>query len=251
LSVDLLKSILPEADISADGYTSTVELDEVMRTTAAVRTFLDQPVPDETLYRVLERARFAPSGGNRQGWRVIVVRRPELRRAVRDAFVLGVREYVGHAIRGLVPFAPGPDGRWSRPAIDLDEARAIERPNEFADHLDQVPIMLVLCVELTALAVMDNGLDRQSIVGGGSVYPFGHNLLLSARNEGLGGVLTTIICRQEKALRELLSIPDDFAVAGLLALGHPVHQVTRLSRRPVEDFAFIDTFGGAPFAAPC
>jgi nitroreductase len=169
---------------------------------------------------------------------------------VRDAFVLGAREYVGHLVQGLVPFAPGPDGHWREPAIDLDEARAIEHPNEFADHLDQVPIMLVLCVEMTALAVMDNGLDRQSIVGGGSVYPFAHNLLLSARNEGLGGVMTTIICREEKAMRELLSIPDDFAVAGLLALGHPRHQVTRLSRRPVEDFTSIDTFGGAPFAAP-
>jgi nitroreductase len=202
-------------------YLSIVELDEVMRTTAAVRTFLDQPVPDETLYRVLERARFAPSGGNRQGWRVIVVRQPELRRAIRDAYVLGWREYIGHAVHGLVPFAPGPDGRWTGPAIDLDEARTVEWPDDFADHLDQVPIMLVLCFELGALAVVDNGLDRQSIVGGGSVYPFGHNLLLSARNEGLGGVLTTLICRQEKMLRELLAIPDGFALAGLLALGHP------------------------------
>ena len=57
--------------------------------------------------------------------------------------------------------------------------------------------MLLLFVDLTALAVLDNGLGRQSIVGGGSIYPFGHNVLLAARNEGLGGVLTTIICREE------------------------------------------------------
>jgi nitroreductase len=226
-----------------------VELDEVMRTTAAVRTFTDEAIPDEVLYRVLDRARFAPSGGNRQGWRVIVVRDPSLRRAVRDAYVLGWREYVGHAVRGLVPFAPGRDGRWIEPAIDLEEARSVEQPNDFADHLDTVPVMLVLCCQLGALAVLDNGLDRQSIVGGGSIYPFAHNLLLSARNEGLGGVMTTVICREEAHVRRLLHIPEGYAVAGLVALGRPEHQVTRLSRRPVEAFTMIDAFDGEPFTS--
>ena len=219
-----------------------------MRTTAAVRSFTDEPVTDDQLYRVLERARFAPSGGNRQGWRVIVVRDPERRKAIRDAYVLGWREYVGHVVRGLVPFAPGPDGRWTGPAVDLDAARAVEQPNAFADHLDQVPVMLLLCCELGALAVLDNGLDRQSIVGGGSIYPFGHNLLLSARNEGLGGVMTTVICREEAAIRRLLHIPEGYAVAGLITLGHPEHQVSRLSRRPVEAFTTVDDFDGGPFS---
>ncbi len=219
-----------------------------MRTTAAVRTFTAEPVPDEVLYRVIERARFAPSGGNRQGWRVIVVRDPELRGAVRDAYVLGWREYVGHLVQGLVPFSPGLDGQWHAPAVDLEQARRIERPNELADHLDQVPVMLLLCCDLGSLAVLDNGLPRQSIVGGGSVYPFGHNLLLSARNEGLGGVMTTVICREEDAVRRLLHVPQGFAVAGLIALGHPQHQVSRLSRRAVEAFTTVDAFDGAPFS---
>lgn len=221
-----------------------------MRTTAAVRAFTDEPVTDEQLYRVLERARFAPSGGNRQGWRVIVVRDPQRRQAIRDAYVVGWREYVGHVVRGLVPFAPGPDGRWTGPAIDLAAARSVEQPNAFADLLDRVPVMLLLCCELGALAVLDNGLDRQSIVGGGSIYPFAHNLLLSARNEGLGGVMTTVICRQEDAVRRLLHIPDGYAVAGLIALGHPEHQVSRLSRRPVEAFTTVDSFDGGPFSLP-
>lgn len=218
-----------------------------MRTTAAVRAFTDAPVPDEVLYRVLDRARFAPSGGNRQGWRVIIVRDPRLRARIRDAYVTGWREYVAHIVAGLVPFAPGPDGRWTGPAVDLAAAREIERPNEFADQLDEVPLMLVLCCELPALAVLDNGLDRQSIVGGGSIYPFGHNLLLSARNEGLGGVLTTVICREETQLKALLHVPEPFAIAGLIALGYPEHQVTRLSRRPVEAFTSVDAFDGASF----
>ena len=56
-----------------------MELDDVMRTTFAAREFLDEPVSDATVARILEVARFAPSGGNRQGWRVLVVRDPATR----------------------------------------------------------------------------------------------------------------------------------------------------------------------------
>ncbi len=109
--------------------------------------------------------------------------------------------------------------------------------------------MLVLLAHLGSLAVTDNGLDRQSIVGGASVYPFGQNLLLAARDEGLGGVLTTVLTREETAVRELLDVPVSFAVAGLVALGHPVRQVRRLRRNPVEAFAFVDRFEGDAFEA--
>lgn len=224
-----------------------MELDRVMRTTPATRDFTDEPVDPADLYRVLERARFAPSGGNRQGWRVIVVEGEELRRQLRDLYVIGWREYMAHAKLGLVPFAPGADGRWEAPAVDLDEARATATPNDFADHLDTVPVMLVLCVDLTALAVTDNGLDRQSIVGGASIYPFAHNILLSARDLGLGGLMTTVLARQEPAVKQLLGLPNGWAVAGLLVLGHPRKEVTRLSRDPVEAFTSVDRFEGAPF----
>ena len=224
-----------------------MELYDVMRTTPAARAFTSEPVPDEVVYRILDHARFAPSGGNRQGWRVIVVKDPDTRRAIRDLYVLGWREYVAHLEAGLVPFAPSDGEKWTGPAVDLAEARSVERPDAFGDHLDEVPVMLILCAELGVLAVMDNGLDRQSIVGGGSIYPFGQNVLLAARNEGLGAVLTTIICREEPVVKDLLGIPTGVAVAGLIALGHPVRQVTRLSRKPVASFTFVDRFGGTPF----
>lgn len=225
-----------------------MELYEVMRTTPATRAFRDEPVADEVLYRILDHARFAPSGGNRQGWRVIVVRDPKLRQAIRDLYVLGWREYVALRERGLVPFAPAPAGRSREPAVDLPQARARERPHPFADHLHEVPVLLVVCVELAALAVTDAELDRQSIVGGASVYPFAHNILLAARNEGLGGVMTTVICRQEPQVRQLLGIPADYAVATLIPLGHPRQRVTELGRRSVEGFAFLDRFEGEPFS---
>jgi nitroreductase len=224
-----------------------VELYEAMRTTPATRAFLDEPVPDEVVHRILDHARFAPSGGNRQGWRVIVLKDPETRRRIRDLYVLGWREYMAHVREKLVPFAPREQGRWPGPAVDLEEARATPAPNDFGDHLDTVPVLMVLAADLHVLATVDNGLDRQSIVGGGSVYPFGHNVLLAARNEGLGGVLTSVLARQEPAVRELLGLPEQYAVAGLIALGRPEKTITKLKRNPVEDFAVVDRFDGAPF----
>lgn len=223
---------------------STIDFTTVIRTAGAARRFTPEPVSREVLYRILDNARFAPSGGNRQGWRVIVIDDPAIRRSLRDLYVLSWREYSAHVSEGKVPFAPGEDRKWNEPAVDLETARTTAAPNSFADQLDQVPVLMAVAVDLTQLAVVDNGLDRQSIVGGGSIYPFCHNILLAARAEGLGGVLTTAVCRQEEAVRELLAIPDPWAVAGLIALGHPARQVTRLRRRPVEEFTFIDAFEG-------
>jgi nitroreductase len=226
-----------------------MELYEAMRTTPATRAFTDEPVDDEVLYRILDHARFAPSGGNRQGWYVVVVSDPATRQRLRELYVLGWREYTAHVGEGLVPFAARDGGRWPGPAVDLERARNTPAPNDFADNLDSVPVMLVLVADLGALATVDNGLDRQSIVGGASIYPFGHNILLAARNEGLGGVMTSVLARQEPAARELLGIPEGYAVAGLLALGRPQRRITKLRRRPVEEFTVRDRFDGAPFRA--
>lgn len=226
-----------------------MELRDVMRTTPATREFTDEPVPDQVVHDLLEVARFAPSGGNRQAWRVVVLRDPDIRRRIRELYVLSWREYMAHASRGLVPFAPDADGQWHGPAVDLDEARATEAPMAFADHLEDVPVLLLVLADLTTLAVLDNGLDRQSIVGGASVYPFVHNLLLAARDVGLGGVMTTALARQEPAVKELLGIPTQFALASLVAIGHPVRHVTKLRRDAVDEFTTVDRFDGPAFTA--
>nr|MDT0667928.1 nitroreductase family protein [Micromonospora sp. DSM 115978] len=106
------------------------------------------------------------------------------------------------------------------------------------------PVLLVVRVRLTDLAVMDVEADRHSVVGGASIYPFAHNILLAGRNVGLGGTLTTFLARQEAAAKPLLGIPDDHAIAAVIALGFPERPVRRLTRRPVEQFAHRNRFDG-------
>jgi nitroreductase len=222
-----------------------MELSEAMRTTAAVRDFTDEPVPDEVLYAILDDARFAPSGGNRQGWRVVVVRDPAQRRRLADLCAPASGEYYAQAALGEVPFSVVRPTR-----ADLAAAAADPPPNPLFADIETVPVVLVVAVDLGALAVSDKDLARHSIVGGGSVYPFCHNILLAARERGIGGVMTTFLARVEDEARDVLGLPDGFAIATMAVLGHPVKQVTRLRRLAVEDFTTVDRFDGAPFGPP-
>lgn len=227
-----------------------MELRDVMRSTPATRDFLPDPVSDDVLFQLLDTARFAPNGGNRQSWRVIVLKDPAVRAKVRDLYVLGEREYNAYRRAKLVPFAPAEDARWHGHAVDVDAARDEPIETDFARTMDQVPVLLAVVADATALACTDNGMDRQGIVGGGSVYPFCHNILLAARDVGLGGVMTTVLVRQEPAVREVLGVPLPYLVAALIPLGRPVKQLTKLRRDPVEAFTTVDRFDGRPFGQP-
>jgi len=223
-----------------------MELDVALRTTAAIRSFTPEPVDDPTLHRILEAARFAPSGGNRQAWRVMVIKDPVLRKGLRDLYLVGWSDYLAQRAAGLVPWAALTDRKAEAEAI---AAGGSADPGEFAANLDTVPALLVVMADLRGLAAVDRDYDRYTFAGGASVYPFVWNLLLAARGEGLGGVLTTMLVRQEQAVRDLLHVPQEYAVAAMVALGHPVTQPTKLRRTAVEDFTTFDRFDGPPFTA--
>ncbi len=222
-----------------------MELLDAMRTTGAVREFLDEPVSDATIHAILDAARFAPSGGNRQSWHVIVVHDPATRRLIRDLYLDAWHDYVAHVLAGVVPFSPVATASERAAAqAHYDDAVRASRPDGFAETLDTVPAMLVVCADLSVLAATDRDLDRYQFIGGASVYPFVWNILLAAREHDLGGVMTTVAVRNEPDLLAALNIPAGHAVAAVVALGHPKHRVTRLTRRHVSAFATVDTFDG-------
>jgi len=228
-----------------------VELTEGLRTTGAAREFHPEPVADEVLHRILDTARFAPNGGNRQAWRVVVVHDDATRGALRDLYLDSWYPYVAMGAAGLTPWAPLTDRDAEARAVEQAatfRAEAATRPPGFAEAFDQVPVLLVLLADLRRLAAVDRDLDRYTLVGGASIYPFAWSVLLAARDEGLGGVLTTMVVRDEDAVRSLLGVPPEFAVAGVIALGRPVHQPHRLRREPVESFTTVDRYDGEPFA---
>jgi nitroreductase len=213
-----------------------MDLYEAMRCAPTTRRFKPDPVPREALTRALDAARFAPSGGNRQGWRVIVVQDRGLRTALRDLYLPGWREYMEQT--GGARVLADPD------SFDANTMRHIRRADDYATGLDRVPVHLVVGVRLEDLAVTDAKLPRQSIVGGASVYPFVQNLLLALRAEGLGAALTTLLVPSEAEVKRLLEIPKGVALAAHIGVGYRLDPWPKqLARKPVEEFAFAERYG--------
>lgn len=219
-----------------------MDLDEVMRTTFSCRDWTDEPVDDETLYRILDVARFAPNGGNRQGWHVIVLKD----RAIREQLVPLIKPttsvYVAQTMAGESPW-----NSINPTTVDIDAAIAADPDFPGLDRLADVPVLLAVTVDLSLVASFDKELDRVGVISGASIYPFVWNILLAARNEGLGGVLTTYLAGGEAEAQQILGLPAHHAVAALVPLGHPVKQLTKLKRGPVEGFTTVDRFDGQPF----
>lgn len=217
-----------------------MELRNALRATASVRSFTSEPVDDGTVHAILDDARFAPSGGNRQPWRVAVIKNPSVRKGLAAAMKPVWNEYIALAQTGRTPFAVvnGPDPITTTPA---------DVPFPLLDNIASVPVVLAVAADLSLIANMDAQLARPSLSGGASVYPFCWSILLAARDRGLGGVLTTFATRAEATTGPLLGMPSGHALAATLFLGHVDKHLTKLTRKPVESFATVDSFSGEPF----
>jgi nitroreductase len=218
-----------------------MELYDVMTTTFSGRDFTDEPLPDETLYQILDRARFAPSGGNRQGWRVVVVRDRKTREGLAAAAVPAAKRYAAQVQAGENP--------WNTIDPTKVDAATIERtppPPRLVEPALKAAVVLVVCVDLKVVASMDSQLERVGIISGASIYPFAWNILLAARHEGWAGTITTLATAQEPAVQALLGLPPHVAVAAVIPLGRPVKRITKLTRKPVAEFAMLERWGGPP-----
>ena len=214
-----------------------MELRQVMQTTPATREFTGDDVSDAVIYDILDQARFAPNGGNRQGWRVIVIADPGTRRRLRELYVPHWDAYMQTTgARAALDAGPASGLRPGR-------LRMLAAADEYARTFDRVPVHLLVLVALDALAITDQQLDRPSIVGGASIYPFVQNILLGLRAEGLGAAFTTLLVPAEPQVRELLAIPAQYVVAGHISIGHRADPwPASLSREPLERFVFSERY---------
>ncbi len=217
------------------------DLEATMRATFAARSFTDEDVPDDVVHHLLDVARFAPSGGNRQGWRVVVVRDPGTRARLVDLCRPTLAVYVAQVAAGENPW-----NTIDPSSVDIEAVRADPPDLPWLDGIAAAPVHLVIGVDLRVVASFDRHLDRVGVISGASIYPFVHNILLAARGAGWGGALTTFLAGAEAEAQALLGFPTEVAVAALVPLGRPTEVLTRLSRRPVDEFARRERFDGEP-----
>jgi len=213
-----------------------MELIEAMRTTGTCRHFSPEPVPDEVLYRAFDAARFGPQGGNRQPVRWIVVRDGERKQALSDLYLPLWKAYFNAIAEGGVQVGALP--------------KSVTAADYFAEHLAEVPAILVLCAEISGLHPTDTELGRLSVVGGASIYPTMQNVCLCLREQGVASAVTTLLCLEEPKVREILQLPPEFITAAHVAVGYPAGSFpTRLTRSPVEEIVSLETFGTPLFQA--
>ena len=199
-----------------------IGLFEAMYTQRALRYIKPDPIPDDLVRRVIDAGIHAPNGGNQQRWGFVVIKDPDVKRKIAERYKDTDRP--AH----------------TRPP-DASSARNDHSANYLADHLADVPVVILCCVR------RPGGEGSGSDIGhGASIYPAVQNMLLAARGLGLASVLTTRPRRGfEQEMKEWVGVPDEFDTAALLPLGYPVdgYHYGPTTRRPMEEVTYVDRWG--------
>lgn len=206
-------------------------LHALMATTRSIRRISPEPVDDDVLTRVLQAAVWAPSGGNRQPWRMVVVRDRALKEGLGRIYS---REWAGYVEMNMARVA-------GQPEHIVEQVRSgLAVGTRLAETLADVPVVVIFVHDPNQVFTTDANLGRTPVVGGASLYPAVQNLLLAARAEGLGGVLTTLIAAREPEVRELLDIPAPWGVHAMVPLGVPMGGHGPLRRAPLASMVMHD-----------
>jgi nitroreductase len=208
---------------------------ETIRTTRAMRRYGDEPVSDDEIWSCLRAAVQAPSGGNLQPWRFLVVRDPEIRSRLGDVYRRAYDRYEPALLASL-------------PEFPNDAARdAFERTRRASRHLaehlgDAQALVLFLMprIDLT-LSDAEGPLDIGTLHA--SVYPAVQNFMVAARSLGIGTVLTTVYRIYQNDARHVCDVPESFEIAALVPMGRPRGRFGVAPRRPAERVTYWDRFG--------
>jgi nitroreductase len=206
--------------------TTTTDLFEIMRTTRSMRRLKPDPVPNALIHKILEAAVCAPSGGNMQRWRFLVIKDAAIKKAVGAYYKRAWDEQVGPRYRAGEP-APG---------MDRDRfLRLLDAAEYLAAHIHEAPVWIVPCLEGST----------PTRTSGSSIYPAVQNMLLVARALGLGATLTTLYLGFEKEAEAALGLPDGVHSYAIIPVGYPMGRFGPVRRVALSDVVFEDRWGQA------
>ena len=190
-----------------------------IETLRSVRSFKPDPVPKETIIRVLREASMAASGSNTQPWEFVVIQDRDVKTRLKEPMLKRWLERLG-----------GATGMSQRMKETYDEATEMLRNNE------KVPVLIYCCLDL-------NRIGRGEEVRYASIYPGVQNLMLAAHALGLGTCLTihgSTPTRGEPEVKKILGMPENIKIACLVYMGYPSRRYGRPRRRPIEDHVHYD-----------
>ncbi|MEX2143536.1 MAG: nitroreductase family protein [Anaerolineales bacterium] len=193
------------------------DLHSWLRSRRSTRRFRRDPVPAQTLLRVLETATWAPNAHNRQPWRFVQLSSPQSRQALAGA--MGAQFEKALSAEGV-----SPENRTAQ----------IKRST---DRLLEAPEVVLLCL---ATEVLDKYQDKgrsqgEYLMGVQSVALAGGQLLLAAHAEGLAGVWMCAPLFTPLEVQQALKLPESWEAQGLLLLGYPAKVMEPRPRRAMDE----------------
>lgn len=217
------------------------DFETVLTTTRSVRRRLDfdRPVPRQVVLDCLRMALQAPTGGDAEDWRFVLVGDPGLRARIGAEYLrlfdLYVRPRLPRILEGgTMRVDPPADG------VDLARrARVYGGAAYLAENIGRAPWLVLAC------ATRPNNSPKIAAAVYGSVFPAIWSFQLALRSRGLGSIITTLHLREPETITELLGIPEGVTQCALLPVAYTVGTDFRPApRRPVEDVVFADRWGG-------
>jgi nitroreductase len=202
----------------------SADLFDIIATTRSMRRLKPDAVPPALIRKILEAGVSAPSGGNMQRWRFVVIRDPEVKKTVGAYYKRAWDETVSPRYRSGAP-APGTNREQFR--------RMLDAAQYLADHIHEAPVWIVPCLEGAS----------PTRTAGSSIYPAVQNILLAARALGLGATLTTLYLNFEKEAESALGLPPDMHSYALLPIGYPMGRFGPVRRVPLADVVYEDRWG--------
>ena len=203
-----------------------MEFFDVVHTQRAIRRLRPDPIPDDIVQRILEAAVCAPSGGNRQSWRFVVIKDAALRRRLGELYREAFAEILKLRYYRDADAAPA----------DSPTGRMIASSRHLSEHLGEAPLLILACLDTEGMS--------PGITMGASIYPAVQNVLLAARALRIGSTLTTIHRFRDREVKELLGIPAAIETAALIPLGYPLGKFGTPPRKPVDEVVYVDRWGG-------
>jgi nitroreductase len=203
--------------------TVTIQIDaadELLSTTRAVRKRLDlaRPVPREVILDCVRMSQQAPTGGNQQGWRWIVVTDPAKRAKLADIYRACVGSYFPTASEA------------AKASGQVQTSRVYDSAQYLADHLHEVPALVIPCVK----GRPSDSLAMQAAMYG-SIFPAVWSFNLALRARGLGTALTTMHLMKEGEAAALLGVPDDYTQVALLPVAYTLGEGFKPADRPAPE----------------
>ena len=200
---------------------ASADLWEVMRTASTVRRYRDDPVSDEVIDTCLRAASWAPSGGNQQPWKFVVLQSASLR----DVITAAAHKTWDVMTEFYSILLPDHDA-------DDPKSRVLRTMAEHMRIGGAAPVLVLFCVQPQR--------GTTELQQAGSIFPAVQNFLLAARAQELGAAITLWHGSCEDELRSMVGIPDDWKIATLLTVGWPRGRHHTVRRKPLSQVAAID-----------